>query len=76
MNTTVRIKAFPGAHKERIIATGEHTYDMYVREPAQHNMANIRVRQLVAQVCGVPVERVRMQSGARSRSKTFVILEI
>lgn len=47
--------------------------EVYVREPAQHNMANNRVRQLVAQHCNVPIERVRMQSGARSRSKTFVV---
>jgi uncharacterized protein YggU (UPF0235/DUF167 family) len=69
----VRVKAFPDARKERVIPTGESTYDMYVREPAQHNMANIRVRQLVAVQCGVPLAQVHMQSGARSRSKVFVV---
>lgn len=47
--------------------------EVYVREPAQHNLATNRVRQLVAQHCNVPIERVRMQSGARSRNKTFVV---
>lgn len=69
----VRVKAFPAARKERVIETGEGTYDIYVREPAQHNMANTRVRQLVALQCGVSVDRVRMQSGARSRGKIFVV---
>jgi len=74
MSLIIRVKAFPGARKEKVIALGDHAYEMYVREPAERNMANNRFRQLVALEYHVPLGQVRMQSGARSRSKTFVTL--
>lgn len=70
----IKVKAFPGARKEKVVALGDHAYEMYVREPAERNMANNRFRQLVAVEYQVPLAQVRMQSGARSRSKVFVVL--
>lgn len=72
----IKVKAFPGARKEKVVALGDHAYEMYVREPAERNMANNRFRQLVALECQVPLAQVRIQSGARSRKKTFAILGV
>lgn len=69
----VRVKAYPGSRKECVEKTEEHAYSMYVREPAVRNMANTRIRALVAQQYHVSISQVRMHSGARSRSKTFVV---
>lgn len=71
----IQVKAFPGARKEKVVALGDYAYEMYVREPAERNMANNRFRQLVAVEYQVPLAQVRIQSGARSRKKTFAILE-
>jgi len=63
----------PGARKETIQATGEHTFTITVRESAQQNRANTRVRELLAQHFNVPVQQVRIVTGHRSRSKIVSI---
>jgi uncharacterized protein YggU (UPF0235/DUF167 family) len=71
--STIKVKAFPSSKKEKVVNTGEHTFDMYVREPAQRNMANRRVKELVAHELGVEISSVQMRTGARSRTKTFSV---
>lgn len=71
----VRVKAFPRARKEHI-EEDDGVLRIFVREPAERNMANTRIRELVAAHCNVPLSAVRMRTGARSLQKTFdVILE-
>jgi uncharacterized protein YggU (UPF0235/DUF167 family) len=72
-STLIRVKAFPGARKEHVEIDGE-TLRIFVREPAERNMANARIRQLVAEHCGVPLSAVRMRTGARSLQKTFDVI--
>jgi len=67
----VRVKATPGASKEIIEKIGEHQFEMFVREPAVNNMANRRMRVLVADAYKVPLQNVRLATGHRSRHKTF-----
>ncbi len=45
-----------------------------VREAAERNMANNRVREIVAAHSGVPLSKVRMILGQRSFNKTFTII--
>ncbi len=63
----------PGARKERVVKVTAHTYEISVREEAERNDANRRVRELIAAAHVVPLARVRMVRGARSRKKTFSI---
>lgn len=44
-----------------------------VREPAEGNRANARVRELVARERGVPLARVSLVAGHHSPSKTFLV---
>ncbi|MCI0597659.1 DUF167 domain-containing protein [Candidatus Parcubacteria bacterium] len=69
--TYVRVDARPSAKRESIIETDAKTYTISVREPAERNLANIRVRELLAERLGVPVGKVRMISGHRSPHKIF-----
>lgn len=69
----VRVSVKPGAKKEKVEKKGEKLL-VAVREPAEHNRANARVRQLVADVYGVPVARVRFLSGQHASSKKFDII--
>jgi uncharacterized protein YggU (UPF0235/DUF167 family) len=71
--TYVRVQVNPSAKKESLIQTDEKTYSISVKEPAKQNLANMRVRELLARHLGVPIAKVRMVSGHRSPRKIFDI---
>lgn len=70
------MRVTPGAKKEYIKQMGEAAFDVYVREPAQKNMANRRVCALMAEQFNVEVGDVRIVSGHRARGKMLTIVGI
>ncbi len=69
----VRVEVRPGARKESILQTDDKTYTIAVKEPAERNMANMRVREVLAQHLSVAIGKVKMVSGHRSVRKIFDI---
>lgn len=69
----IRVNATPGAKKEKVTKVSADRYDMSVKEPAERNMANGRIRELLARVLGVPEGVVRLVSGHRSPHKIFSV---
>lgn len=73
MSMYVRVRVTANAKKETIIETEKQTLSISVKEPARQNMANERVRELVAREYGVDVKKVQMITGHRSPQKMFSI---
>lgn len=71
----IRVKANPGAKKEYVKEKGEGQLEIAVREPAERNLANSRIMDLIALHFHVPAGHVRFVSGMRSRNKVFEIKE-
>ncbi len=71
MYIRVRVKA--GARKETFIETGDRAYAIAVREPAERNLANGRVRTLLSLHFGFSEGRIRLVSGHHSPQKLFVL---
>lgn len=71
--TYARVEVTPSAKKESVIQLDEKTYAIAVKEPAEGNRANVRVREVLAAHLGVPLGKVRMISGHRSPRKIFDI---
>ena len=69
----LRIKAIPGSKKEEVKAVKPDQLEIRVREPAERNLANTRILELVARHCGVPVGKVKILSGHQSRSKLLSV---
>ena len=69
----VRVRATPGARKERVLKVGEASFEIFVREPRERTMANRRIAELLAHAYGVRVNQVRLVSGHRSHGKVFDI---
>lgn len=67
----VKVWVQPGARKEKVLANTDGTFELSVREPAERNMANTRVRTILATHYGVSLGAVRIISGHRSGSKIF-----
>lgn len=63
----------PGARKERLEEKAPDTFLVSVREPAERNLANTRVRELLAARFSVPVSQVRILTGHRGSSKMIAI---
>lgn len=69
----VRARVTPGAKRERVVRVADDTFDISVREPALQNLANTRVRELVAHALGVVPGAVRIIAGHRSGTKVMSI---
>jgi len=68
----IKVFVTPGAKREKV---GEKNDALVisVREPASNNMANTRVREIIAMRAGKPVGKVRILTGLRSRVKMVSI---
>lgn len=70
----IKIRAFPNAKKESIEEKGDELV-VKVREPAERNMANIRILDLVAAHFKVARNKVKILTGHRSSGKMLSIEE-
>ncbi|MDH5442653.1 MAG: DUF167 domain-containing protein [Candidatus Nomurabacteria bacterium] len=69
----IHVKAFPGAKKESITQETEERYRIFVREGAVRNMANYRVREILSNEFGVPINAVQIISGNQGHKKVVEI---
>lgn len=69
----IKVKVTAGAKKEDIKKKNKDTYVVFVREPAQRNLANTRVCTVLALFLGIPIKSIRIISGHQSPSKILSI---
>lgn len=67
----VRVHVVPDAKKEKVTKESDTVFQIMVKEPAERNLANGRVRQLLAEAFGVAVGKVQIVTGHRSPTKMF-----
>lgn len=68
----LRVRVTPGARREKVERMGD-IFVIAVKEPAEANAANARVRAILAAELGVPLARVQLKSGHQKGSKLFVV---
>jgi len=61
----------PNAKKERVTKLADLRFEIRVKEPAERNLANHRVRELLADHFGVTKGDVQLVTGHHSRVKMF-----
>ncbi len=69
----VRVHAIPGARKESVTKEKNGVLQIMVREKAERNMANKRIREILAREYSVPLTQVTLLTGHRSSSKMYSI---
>jgi uncharacterized protein YggU (UPF0235/DUF167 family) len=69
MYISVRVQV--GARKEKVEELKKGRLKIAVKEPAERNLANRRVRELVATYFKIPQSKVRLISGHTSPAKIF-----
>ena len=70
----IKITVIPNAKKE-IVKREDDTFTISVKEPAKQNLANKRVREIIASEYNIPIGGVRLISGHRSPHKIIDVRE-
>ncbi len=69
----IAVKVQAGARRERVEHVSATTFEIAVREAAEHNAANERVIAILARHFHVRTKDVALVKGHKSPSKSFVI---
>ncbi len=67
----VKVKVIAGMRKERVTQTDDNTFEMTIKEPAERNLANKRIKEILAEEFGVSPKSVRIVTGHHSQGKIF-----
>jgi uncharacterized protein YggU (UPF0235/DUF167 family) len=70
----VRVKVEAGARKETFEESAPGTFAISVKERAERNAANTRVRAIIARHFRVPLKMVRILTGHQGKNKTLQVL--
>jgi uncharacterized protein (TIGR00251 family) len=69
----VRVIVYPDVKKESIKNVGENRFEIKVKEPAERNLANRKIIDLLANEYVVNPKSVRIVSGHHSSRKIFSV---
>lgn len=69
----IKVNVTARAKRESLVVKSKDKLLVKVTEPAKQNLANRRVRELVATHCGVPLSKVKIISGHHSPSKMLSV---
>lgn len=73
MTIFVKVKVIADAKKEVVESLGDDSYSISVKEKAERNEANVRVRELIANEYRVLPHKVRILTGHHSPSKICTV---
>ena len=69
----IKIKVQARAKREVITKKSKNSYIISVKEPAERNLANKRICQIIASLFNVPIKTVHIINGHQSSSKMLSI---
>ncbi|MGB3861275.1 MAG: DUF167 domain-containing protein [Candidatus Aminicenantaceae bacterium] len=70
---SLSVKVHPRSRKQEITKIDENTYKIHVTSAPSKGEANQEVCKLIARFLGVPVSRVKIIRGHKSRNKLITI---
>jgi uncharacterized protein YggU (UPF0235/DUF167 family) len=69
----IKVKAYPNSKEEKIVKKNNDSFDVFVCEEAERNMANKRIIELIAGYFNVSQHKAKMIKGFKESSKIFDI---
>ncbi len=69
----IKVKVEAGSKKEKVEKKSEIRYLIKVKEPAERNMANIRICEIISEIYKISVKKVHIVSGHHSDSKILTV---
>ncbi len=71
----IRVHAVPKARKEKVVEQKSGTYTIWVKEPAERNLANKRIREILSETRGVELGKIKLLTGHQSSTKMYSVEE-
>ncbi len=71
----IHIKIHPESSRDEVIGKSDHSYIVHVKEKAERNQANIKMRSLLATHFRVDLGKVKIVTGHHAGSKIIDIIE-
>jgi uncharacterized protein YggU (UPF0235/DUF167 family) len=71
----VRVRVKAGSKRESLKELEDNLFEIEVREKAERNLANNRVREMIAERLKVPVGKIRILTGHHSPGKILIVDE-
>lgn len=65
----IRVHVIPNTKRETIVFEKKDVISLAVKEPRENNRANIRVCEIIADLCGILPKEVRIISGHHHATK-------
>lgn len=69
----IKVKVEANAKKEKIEKKSSNSFLLKVKEPKERNLANTRIREIIADIYEINFKSVRIISGHTSSSKILSI---
>jgi len=69
----IKVKVTPHSKKEHIERVSDDTFVVSVKEPAERNLANNRIIEMIAEEFKIVRGKVRIVNGHHSRSKILTV---
>ena len=69
----ITVKARPQAHEQKVEKEDERMFTVWVKEPPVKGLANIAIKEALAEYFKISYSEVRLVSGFSSRTKVFEI---
>lgn len=69
----IKVKAYPCSKEEKVVKKTADSFDVFVCEEAERNMANKRIIEVLADYFGVPQYKMKMIKGFKEMNKIFDI---
>lgn len=70
----IRVKVYSNTKRDEVKEIGENRFEIYVKVPANENLANQRMRELVAGRYQVKEKQVRIISGHHKPQKILSVM--
>ena len=69
----IKVKVLAGAKKEEIEKKKDNSFVISVKEPAERNLANTRIKEIIAVIYAINTKSVRIISGHQSPNKILSV---
>ncbi len=71
----IKVQVTADAKREKVTRKSAERYDIAVKEPAEMNLANNRLREILSEELDVPIAKIRLISGHHHPHKIFSVLD-
>lgn len=69
----IKVKVTPESKKDEIVKRSEDSYLVKVKEKAEGGMANMKVKQILAEYFKITGEKIKLIKGGKRPNKIFEI---